>query len=117
MLYELKKPSTKKLLALLRSSPSSDAERECFDHLKRFVRSLDEKLMGVFLQFTTGSNIITVESIEVTFNLQDGLLRRPVAHNCGPVLSIPSTYTSYNELSEEFSHIFGQVASWAFNIV
>jgi hypothetical protein len=116
-LYEAKKPTQKKVCKLLTSNPATDAQRECFSHLKRFVKSLDDNLVSVFLQYATGSNIIAVDSIEVAFSEESGKTRRPVAHTCAPLLVIPSTYQSYNELSEEFSNIFRREAAWSFYIV
>ena len=115
--YEAKKPNQKKVCKLFISSPASDAERECFSHLKRFVKSLDDNVISVFLQYVTGSNIIAVDSIEVAFSDESGNARRPVAHTCAPLLIIPSTYQSYNELSEEFNNIFRREAAWSFYIV
>ena len=51
------------------------------------------------------------------FNTMSGELRTPTAHMCGPLLMIPSTYQTYNELSEEFSNILRQMARWSFVIV
>ena len=31
--------------------------------------------------------------------------RRPIAHTCGPCLELPSTYSNFCELREEFSNI------------
>ena len=45
------------------------------------------------------------QKISISFYLVDGLGRRPVAHTCGPLLEVPCTYQSYNELAEEFTNI------------
>ena len=116
-LYEAKKPTQKKICQLFTTNPTTDAQRECFSYLKRFVKSLDDNLVSVFLQYVSGSNIIAVDSIEVTFSEESGKTRQPVAHTCAPLLVIPSTYQSYNELSEEFSNIFRREAAWSFYIV
>ena len=71
----------------------------------------------MFLQFITGSDIISCDSIEVTFSALDGNSHRPVAHTCGPLLEIPSSYQSYNELSEEFSELLQNKEARHFNIV
>ena len=117
-LYQAKVPTPKKVCKLFEAEPGNESERQCFfDHLKRFVRSLDDNLLSGFLQFVTGSNIISVDRIQVSFDANDSALRCPVAHTCGPLLVIPSTYQSYNELSEEFSNIFRQASAWSFSIV
>ena len=55
--------------------------------------------------------------MEVAFSALDGASRRPVAHTCGPLLEIPSSYQSYNELPEEFSELLQHKEAWNFNIV
>ncbi|XP_028410759.1 uncharacterized protein LOC114533439 [Dendronephthya gigantea] len=116
-MYAEKKPSAKRLIKLLDAKPNSDADRACLDHLKRYIKSLDETMMGGFLQFITGSNIITVSNIAVSFNSNEGHSRGIVAHTCGPLLEVPSTYQSYNELAEDFSNILRNSFAWSFIIV
>lgn len=115
-LYEERKPTPKKVVKLLEASPQNDAERCCLDHLKRYLKSLEGNISN-FLRFVTGSDILTCTSIKVTFNTLEGLMRRPVAHTCGPTLELPTTYQSYNELVEEFSSILSDKSSLTFNIV
>jgi len=81
------------------------------------VKSLNDNSLRNFLQFTTGSDLITVKSILVIFNLLDGALRRPIARTCGPLIELPSTYQSYNELVEEFTSIISNREAWSFTIV
>lgn len=116
-MFEEKSVSPKKVLKLLSAQPGNDAERESFDHLKRFVKSLTDGALSAFLQFTTGSDIVICDSLEVTFVNVDGLARRPIAHTCTPSLELPSTYQSFNELSEEFSCILREKGFWEFDIV
>ena len=116
-MFEEKTASPKKVLKLLSAQPENDAERESFDHLKRFIKSLNDGALSAFLQFTTGSDIIIFDSLEVTFVNVDGLSRRPIAHTCTPSLELPSTYQSFNELSEEFSSLLREKGFWEFDIV
>ena len=116
-MFEKKTVSTKKVLKLLSAQPANDAERESFDFLKRFVKSLPDGALSAFLQFTTGSDIIICDSLEVTFVSVDGLARSPIAHTCTPSLELPSTYLSFNELSEEFSSVLREKGFWEFDIV
>lgn len=115
--YNEKKPSSKKIVKLLSASPESAAQQSSLDHLKRYVRNLEGNALGNFLQFLTGSDIIVCDSISVTFTQLDGMTRRPVAHTCGPLLELPSTYQSYNELAEELTSILRDKQAWSFNIV
>ena len=86
----LRGPLPKMILKLIKSQPATDQERQCLDHLKKYIRSLQEKSLSLFLQFITGSDIISCDTIEVAFSALDGASRRPVAHTCGPLLEIPS---------------------------
>ena len=115
-MYDAKRPTTKKVLKLIQSEPASAKERQCLDNLKKYIRSLQGDL-PVFLQFVTGSDVICFPSIEVTFTVLEGKTRRPIAHTCGPLLELPSTYQSYNELSEEFSELLSNKDAWQFTIV
>ena len=60
-MYEAKKPSAKKVIKLLDVIITKEDERECFEYLKRYIKSLDDTALGALLQFLTGSNIITVQ--------------------------------------------------------
>ena len=115
--YESKRPTPKKVVKLFAATASNDAQRQTFDHLKRFVKSLSDETLRLFLQFTTGSDLLVVECITINFTAINGAARRPVAHTCGPVLEMPCTYQSFNELVEEFSSILSNKESWCFDIV
>lgn len=115
--YLEKKPTPKKIIKLLDANPQNEPERMALDHLKRYIRSLDGQAVSQFFSFLTGGNVITCESILVTFSLLDGAGRRPVIRTCGPILELPSTYQSYSELAEEFSSLINEKGAWSFNIV
>ena len=76
-----------------------------------------EVALKAFLQFTTGSDVIAVTEITVSFNALDGAHCSPIARTCGPVLEVPTTYQSYNELAEEFSNLTSNKEAWGFTIV
>ena len=109
-LYEMKKPSTRKIIRLFEANPSAEQEHACLDHLKRYVTSLVGSDISVFLAFVTGSNVITCRNIRVSFIDLVGASRRPVVRTCVPLLELPSTYHSYNELAED-------ALAWRFDIV
>ena len=115
-MYEAKKPTGKKVIKLLVANPQNESERSSFDHLKRYIKSLDEVALKAFLQFTTGSDVIAVTEITVSFNSLDRAHRSPIARTCGPVLEVPTTYQSYNELAEEFSNLISNKEAWGFTI-
>ena len=57
---------------------------------------------------------MTVDKIEVTVTKLD-FGRRPVAHTCGPLLELPSTYLSYPELRNEFDSILANESCFVMN--
>lgn len=116
-MYDSKKPTPRKIVKLLIASPSSEAEHTCLDHLKRYIRSLEGSGVNQFLAFVTGSDVIVCDGLSVTFLELVGAEKRPIAHTCGPVLELPSTYQSYNELAEQFNFIIKNTITWAFTIV
>ena len=61
-LYHERKRTPKKVVQLLEASPASDAERCCFDHLKRYSKSLEGNI-STFLTFVTGSDILNCSTI------------------------------------------------------
>ena len=115
-LYHEKKPTTRKVIKLLKCEPNNDAENQCMAFLKQYIKSLRDQSLTQFLQFTTGSDIIVTEQIKVEFVVTQGFARRPIAHTCAPLLELPSTYQCYNELAEEFSNILADKLSWSFQI-
>lgn len=114
--FSAQMPSAKKTARMLQSQPVNEAESQCLDYLKKFIRSLDAPALGTLLKFTTGSDI-QPERLEVSFTSMDGYLRRPIAHTCGLLLELPRTYRSYNELTEEFTSLLREKGAWGFNIV
>ena len=104
-LFDKAKPTNKKVLALLYSSPVNSAQREAVSYLQRYIRGLDEEKLTKLLRFCTGSTMICVQRIALEFTNLDGMARRPVGHTCGSVLELPVTYKSYPEFREEMNSI------------
>uniref|UniRef100_A0A1A7Y3P9 Si:ch73-30l9.1 n=1 Tax=Iconisemion striatum TaxID=60296 RepID=A0A1A7Y3P9_9TELE len=106
-LYELKKPTGKRVMQLLETTKVvlSQREQATFNHLQRYVKNADQAKAEKILRFCTGSSVICVEKIMVSFNAETGLNRRPVAHTCGATLDVPCTYSSYPEFRTEFDNI------------
>ena len=61
-----------------------------------------------FLCFTTGSSVLIANRISVTFNNLSGLARKPIAHTCGCVIELPSTYMSFLDFEQEFTAILAE---------
>lgn len=115
--YEEKRPTAKKVIKAILANPANEAERQSLDFLKKFIRSLDVKSLESFLKFTTGSCMMLQHGISISFTTMEGLARRPIAHTCGPLIELPCTYQTYNELAEELTNILREKGAWGFNIV
>jgi hypothetical protein len=99
------KPIAKKIIKILQPTINNDCEKQSFDFLKKFIRSLDGCSLKLFLKFITGSDALVTESISVSLLAVDGMARRPIAHTCGPTMA------------EEFNNTLREKESWTFNIV
>ncbi len=66
-----------------------------FNHLQRYLRNADQSKAEKCLRFCTGSSVICVDQIKLSFDAESGLSRRPVAHTCGATLDLSYTYSSY----------------------
>ena len=55
--YDTLKPTTKKVLEILAAQPNTEAERDAFKFLQRYVRGLDNTKLFQFFRFTTASDI------------------------------------------------------------
>ena len=115
-IYLKLEPTTRKVLQLLKEQPTTSDEQAVLGYLKRFVRGLEITQLKRFLMFTTGSDLMVCDSLNINFVKVDGLGRRPVAHTCGPCLELPTTYQSFPELREEFSSILS-LSTWEMDIV
>ena len=61
-------------------------------------------------------DIMIDKKIEVTFIKCKGLSARSIAHTCGPLLEIPSTYANYVDLREDFMNILNR-DNWEMDII
>ena len=103
--FERGKPTTKKVIALLDANAETNAQRETMSYLKQYVRGLESEKLTKFLRFCTGSNMMCVEKITISLNTLEGAVRRPVAHTCGAVLDLPTTYPSFPLFREEWNSV------------
>ena len=93
------------MIALLDANAETNAQRETMSYLKQYVSGLESEKLTKFLRFCTGSNMMCVEKITISFNTLEGAVRRPVAHTCGAVLDLPTTYASFPLFREEWNSV------------
>ena len=60
---------------------------------------------GYYLRLLTGSDMIIIENIEVSFSAMEGLARRPIAHTSAPMLKLPNSHRNFCEFREESTSI------------
>ena len=81
-------PNAKKVIKALLPEVKSKSEKQSFEFLKQFMKSLDRSSLKGFLEFVTGSDLLLKDrKISNAFNVIGGLARRPIAHTCGPFLN------------------------------
>ena len=101
--YKSIKPTNKKVLVLISAEPANNSERSVVGLLRKYIRGLDVKMLCKFLRFCAGGNVLCSGNITISFTSLDGAARRPVAHTCGPVLEIPTTYSSFPEFRQDMN--------------
>lgn len=107
-MFEDIEPTNKKVIGMIHASnvqPMSSSEQTTLQYLKRFVRGMELAQLKSFLMFVIGADVICVKSITIEFTRLEGLARRPIAHTCGCVLELPSTYDTYTEFRAEFNNV------------
>ena len=53
-----------------------------------------------FLKFCTGKDVLCVKQIKMSFSKLDGIERRLIAHTCGSLLEVPTTYEDFGNSKE-----------------
>lgn len=113
-LYDTLNPTNKKVLETL--VVNTDAERDALKFMQRYIRGLDNGKLIQFIRFTTASDVLITNKLEVTFTKFECAACRPIAHTCGPLLELPSTYSNFVELREQFNNIL-EKDIWEMDIV
>ena len=105
-------PTPNAIIRLFTANISTEAERDGFKYLKQYVRGANEEYCKKFMHFVTGSDIILVSSIKISFIAYTSKFsKRPIAHTCEPLLEIPVSYNNFCELRHEFENILS-ASSW-----
>ena len=107
------------VLAVINELDEADiCQARVFGYLQQYIGNMRNEEVRRFLRFTTGSSVLIANHISVTFNNLSGLARRPIAHTCGCVIELPSTYMSFLDFEQEFTAILADDEySWQMHAV
>ena len=79
-LYDTLNPTNKKVPETLVAQPDTDPERDALKFLQNYIRRLDNGKLIQFLRFTTASDVLITNKLEVAFTKFEGAACRPIAH-------------------------------------
>ena len=118
-LYKCISVSTTRVFGLLQEplldSPGKD---EVWVYLHQFIGNMTNDELLTFLRFVTGSFVISVSSITVSFNHLDNLAHRPIAHTCSSTLELATTYKTYLDFEKEFQNVLADpYFSWRMDAI
>ena len=79
-MYKQSEPTVQKVLALFSANPMSKEQSESLKYLQKFVRGRNKEQLRQLLRFLTGSDMLCVQKIEISFVVRYGVGRVPTAH-------------------------------------
>jgi hypothetical protein len=110
-------PKPKIVNRILKFPESMCAEEQAVaNHLRRFIRELNDGMLGKFIRFCTGSDLIVCKEIKVSFVNTSGLARRPIAHTCSCLLELSKSYESFPQFRSEFLAVL-ESNVWVMDII
>ena len=110
--------SAQKIQDLLEEPQFATPEQETvWMYLSRLIGMLSYSELRGFLRFVTGSTLIIVLTIIVTFNRLSGLQRHPLSHTCTATLELLTLYTTATEFCSEFRSILQSESGWTMDVV
>ncbi|XP_055051696.1 uncharacterized protein [Misgurnus anguillicaudatus] len=116
-LYKDLEPTPKKVIGFLKFPPGmSNNQAEVANHLKRYIREIDEDKLRRFLRFCTGSDLMVADAIQVQFTFQTDFTRRPIGRTCGSVLELSDSYDNFPQFRAEFNCVL-ESNIWVMDIV
>ncbi|XP_078372866.1 uncharacterized protein LOC144656513 [Oculina patagonica] len=112
-LYSLCVPTTSKVLQSLNVSVEDQQESRISRWLTRYIKAKEHKLLGRFLRFCTGTDILLPYSqINVRFTNMANAAMRPKAQTCFNLLTLPRNYRSLLALSENLDFYLNNPHLW-----
>ncbi|KAK5648008.1 hypothetical protein RI129_002900 [Pyrocoelia pectoralis] len=118
-IYETLAMSNKNVLRILsfdKNEQITVEKEKVFEFLKKYIRDADQITLEKFTRFCTGADILTNNSITITFNTTEGFRRCPVGHTCACTLELSTTYQTYTEFKCEFNKLLNS-SIWVMDLI
>ena len=112
-LYVAMAANPQRIFDILKVPNFSDLNEErVYGYLQQFIGGMDSDRARTFLRFVTGTSVCLTKKVKITFYRLSGLARRPIAHTCGSMLELPSTYITYPDFASEFQAVLSDEFTW-----
>ena len=113
-IYQSLSATPAKVLDLIMEPDIENSNQErVFGYLKQYVGDMKPEEIRHFLRFVTGFPVCPSSGIRITFNTLSGMGRQPIGHTCSCVLSLSTTYITYEEFTREVRAIlFSEEDAW-----
>ena len=109
----LMKPNAEKIITCMEIEENCSQDGILTTYLHRFLRSVSENDLAMFLRFTTGSSYVTEDDIFKVqyFNPVHSYLA-PKAATCFKILMLPRGYSSFSKFRDSFLVYLSDKGSW-----
>ena len=91
------------------------AEEQIKIYLERYIETLSDKQLAALLKFWTGSELMLLPSLLVSFNATQEIARRPIANACVGQLNLSRFYSSQDEFDDEMNLYLGSLEASEFD--
>ena len=113
-LYELTRPSAKRVIDSLKIEEKSKQEGKIVTWICRYIRSLTAPKLEAFLRFITGVSSITPSTkIKVEFVDQSVDCLRPLSKTCFKIFIVGRQYLSFTQLQANFNLYINNPENWS----
>ena len=113
-LYNCCAPTAKNVVSGVYFSDISTRQEEKVQRwLMRYLKNLDVKMVGRFLRFCTGSELLLPDKrIKVDMEVMPELAMRPKAKICFAILVLPKNYQSYQQMRDNLDFYLNNPQLW-----
>ena len=96
------RPGGRRVAAMVTAEVVITKQERVVQFLRKFLRSADNELLRRFLRYSSGSDVVNIQSININFKTLTRLVRTfDGANTCLLTFDLPTTCISYNEFAYE----------------